>query len=163
MQKHQKNFDELYLRVNLNYPRLSNFMSTKQDELSAFLRYAFNLCFLPALLISGCQSRYHREGESLYKIHCEKCHMADGSGLAKLIPPLDSSKLKLSDPPKLICLIKMGLPVNAQTGQQMPPNSSLNDVEMTNLINFLGSKYDSNTQTVKVQEVKKIMSECQSD
>ncbi len=89
--------------------------------------------------------------------------MEDGSGLGKLIPPLDSSRLTLSDPEKLICLIRNGLPVNLHTGQQMPPNNKLNEVELTNLINFLGAKYAFNPQTVQVPEVKKMLSGCHSD
>jgi len=89
--------------------------------------------------------------------------MEDGSGLGKLIPPLDSSRLTLSDPVKLVCLIRNGLPVNKLTGQQMPANLKLNEVEMTNLVNFLGSKYASNPQTVIVPEVKKMLAGCQTD
>ena len=89
--------------------------------------------------------------------------MQDGSGLARLIPPLDSSRLTLSDPVKLVCLIRNGLPANELTGQKMPANLKLNEVEMTNLVNFLGSKYASNAQTVIVPEVKKMLAGCQTD
>jgi rRNA maturation endonuclease Nob1 len=89
--------------------------------------------------------------------------MEDGSGLVNLIPSLDKSKLTLSNPEKLVCLIRKGLPLNVKTGQKMPSNTVLNDVEMTNLINFLGFKYTSFTQTVQVQEVKKWMANCQMD
>jgi hypothetical protein len=89
--------------------------------------------------------------------------MEDGSGLGKLIPSLDASRLTLSDPGKLICLIRKGLPVNHLTGQQMPANVVLNEVEMTNLINFLGAKYGLNPQTVKVPEVKKMLAGCQTE
>lgn len=89
--------------------------------------------------------------------------MEDGSGLGKLIPHLDSAKLTLSDPVKLVCLIRNGLPVNKLTGQKMPANLKMNEVEMTNLVNFLGSKYASNPQTVIVPEVKKMLAGCQTD
>lgn len=113
--------------------------------------------------LAGCRENPYRQGQDLYIIHCENCHMKDGSGLVKLIPALDASKLTLSDPAKLVCLIRKGLPVNIQTGQQMPPNTILNDVEMTNLINFLGSKYSSNPQTVQVEAVKKLLAACQTE
>ncbi len=122
--------------------------------------------FLMALIIlytMGCQPNRYSQGEVLYKYHCENCHMEDGSGLAKLIPPLDSSRLTLSDPVKLVCLIRNGLPANKLTGQKMPANLKINEVEMTNLVNFLGSKYGSNPQTVIVPEVKKMLAGCQTD
>ena len=115
------------------------------------------------LLIAGCKGNPYRQGETLYRFHCESCHMEDGSGLVNLIPSLDKSKLTLSNPQKLVCLITEGLPLNVKTGQKMPSNTLLNDVEMTNLINFLGFKYSSFTQTVQVQEVKKWMVNCQMD
>ena len=115
------------------------------------------------LFIGGCQPEPYNQGEMLYKYHCENCHMEDGSGLGKLIPHLDSSKLTLSDPAKLVCLIRNGLPVNRLTGQKMPANPKLNDVEMTNLVNFLGSKYAANPQTVIVTDVKKMLAGCQTD
>lgn len=114
-------------------------------------------------VLAGCRENPYRQGQDLYILHCENCHMRDGSGLGKLIPALDASKLTLSDPGKLICLIRKGLPVNKQTGQQMPANTILNDVEMTNLINFLGSKYSSNPQTVQVEAVKKLLGACQTE
>jgi hypothetical protein len=88
--------------------------------------------------------------------------MEDGSGLAKLIPPLDKSRLTLSSPEKLVCLIHNGLPVNQLTGQQMPANTILNEVEMTNLINYLGAKYALKPQTVQAPEVKKMLAGCQT-
>lgn len=121
------------------------------------------LPFFLVLFTGGCQPEPYSQGEVLYKYHCENCHMEDGSGLGKLIPHLDSSKLTLSDPAKLVCLIRNGLPVNKLTGQQMPANRKMNEVEMTNLVNFLGSKYASNPQTVIVPEVKKMLSGCQTD
>lgn len=128
--------------------------------------YRRSLSLLPAIIFlytTGCQPETYSQGEVLYKYHCENCHMVDGSGLGKLIPHLDSSKLTLSDPAKLVCLIHNGLPVNKQTGQQMPANRKLNEVEMTNLVNFLGSKYASNPQTVIVPDVKKMLAGCQTE
>jgi len=88
--------------------------------------------------------------------------MDDGSGLAKLIPPLDSSRLTISEPQKLVCLIRNGMPVNPETGQQMPANLKLNEVELTNLINYLGEKYGFEPQTVQVDQVKKMLAGCHS-
>jgi hypothetical protein len=44
----------------------------------------------------------------------------------------------------------------------MPANTILNEVEMTNLINFLGSKYALKPQTVQAPEVKKMLAGCQT-
>ena len=117
---------------------------------------------LTLLYIAACQPQPYSQGEWLYIYHCENCHMPDGSGLGKLIPSLDASRLTLSDPQKLVCLIHNGLPVNKMTGQQMPANKKLNDVELANLVNYLGAIYASNPQTVQVDQIKKMLDGCQS-
>jgi mono/diheme cytochrome c family protein len=111
----------------------------------------------------GCQENPYSQGQVIYNYYCGNCHMEDGSGLGKLIPSLDSSRLTLSDPQKLVCLILKGLPVNPETGQSMPANTALNEVELTNLINFLGDKYAFTPQAVQVEEVKKMLAGCHSD
>lgn len=132
-------------------------------QIFLILSVNFCLCFCLSLFTSGCYKNPYRQGETLYRYHCGGCHMEDGRGLARLIPALDSSRLTLSRPDKLVCLIRNGKPKNELTGQQMPQNLILNDVEMTNLINFLGSKYASNNQTVQVEEVKKLLANCQTE
>ncbi len=114
-------------------------------------------------MVVSCTSQPYSQGHAIYTAHCEGCHMEDGSGLADLIPPLDSSRLTLSDPSKLVCLIRKGLPFNTFTGQQMPSNTSMTDVELANLINFLGVEYGLNPQTIKVTEIKKMLAACQSE
>jgi cytochrome c551 len=142
-------------------------VSLKTSTLS-ILTSRLSLACIPLVLIvaafqQGCHKETYSQGEILYRIHCENCHMEDGSGLGRLIPPLDSSRLTLSDPEKLICLIRNGKPANPLTGQKMPANAKINEVELTNLVNFLGSRYASNPQTVQVPEVKKMLSGCQTD
>ncbi len=112
---------------------------------------------------SACQPETYRQGEALYKYHCAGCHMDDGSGLARLIPSLDSAMLRYTIASDLICLIRQGLPVDSLTGQKMPPNTMLNGVELANLINFLGLEYHAHAQWVKVTEAEKMYAACQSD
>lgn len=126
-----------------------------------------NLLLMPGLVgylfLMSCQSNPYSQGELIYKFHCENCHMEDGSGLGKLIPAIDSVRLHLTEPGKLVCLIRNGRPINRMTGQEMPANKALNEVELANLINFLGAKYASRAQTVRADEVKKMLATCQSE
>lgn len=89
--------------------------------------------------------------------------MEDGSGLAKLIPSLKSSDLFRSTPECLICLIRHGLVKNQLTGQQMPPNKRLNDVELANLVNYLRQEYASITKAVTTEEVNACLSNCKDE
>jgi len=111
----------------------------------------------------SCQSNPYKQGRTLYAFHCESCHMADGSGLVKLIPGLKSSNLISQSPDSLVCLIRHGLALNPLTGQQMPPNTTLNEVEMANLINYLQVEHANPQKAIKVDEVKSWLTTCQYD
>lgn len=111
----------------------------------------------------SCQTNPYKQGKTLYSFHCESCHMADGSGLVKLIPSLESSTLFSQAPDSLVCLIRHGLALNPATGQQMPPNTTLNEVEMANLINFLQVEHANPQKAVTVDEVKTWLTTCQYD
>ena len=123
----------------------------------------FVILGLLCLFYLACQSNPYSQGEIIYKYNCENCHMEDGSGLGKLIPALDAARLQLSEPVKLVCLICNGRPVNPETGQEMPANKGLNEVELANLINKKKKKYGSRDQTVQAEEVKKMLATCQSE
>lgn len=122
----------------------------------------FCLALLCSFVVS-CDSNPYRQGHELYKINCESCHMEDGSGLAKLIPSLKSSDLFRSSPECLICLIRHGLDKNQLTGQQMPANNRLNDVELANLVNYLRQEYASITKAVTTEEVNACLAICKDE
>lgn len=86
--------------------------------------------------------------------------MADGSGLRRLIPSLEESAIIESSPDSLICLIRNGVAKNPLTGQEMPPNKTLNEVEMTNIVNYLRSFLTHQRQAVKVSEVREMLGRC---
>ncbi|MEO5906390.1 MAG: cytochrome c [Saprospiraceae bacterium] len=121
--------------------------------------YAF-LCLWASF---SCTSNPYKQGRTLYSFHCESCHMEDGSGLVKLIPSLKESILIRNSPDSLVCLIINGLPLNVLTNQQMPPNTSLNEVELANLINFLQVEHADQEVAVKVDDIKTWLTTCQYD
>ena len=128
---------------------------------SAALVSAFALA-LASAFTSACNQNPYQQGQVLYEFHCAGCHSSDGSGLAKLIPALDSATLNLDDPAKLICLIKNGIPMDSLTRQQMPPNKQLSETELTNLLNYLGWVYTSKKQTITISQSQQMYDACQS-
>ena len=50
--------------------------------------------------------------------------------------------------------------MNVSTGQEMPGNAQLNEVELTNLINYLRSLYAIKEEAIKVAEVHNWMATC---
>ena len=112
--------------------------------------------------INACQPEPYRQGHTLYQYHCENCHMEDGSGLSALIPSLQKSSIIRGHPSELVCLIRYGLPKNLSTGQEMPANTVMNDVELTNLINYLRDAYLEKPVAVKVTEVHQWLEDCKT-
>ena len=86
--------------------------------------------------------------------------MEDGSGLKRLIPSLENSSLIESSPDSLICLIRNGIAKNPLTGQEMPPNKTLNEVEMTNIVNYLRSFLTNQRAAIKVSDVREMLGKC---
>lgn len=86
--------------------------------------------------------------------------MEDGSGLSALIPSLQKSSIIRGHPSKLVCLIRLGLPKNLSTGQEMPANTVLNEVELTNLINYLRYIHLEKSEVVKVAEIHQWLADC---
>lgn len=111
-------------------------------------------------LIVTCNRNPYKQGKELYGIHCEQCHMADGSGLVRLIPDLSNSELITGKPDALICLIRKGISLNPETQQEMPPNPSLNEVELANLTNYLRTIYTDTEEAIKVTDVTLWLKTC---
>lgn len=116
--------------------------------------------FLILTILSACQPDPYRQGRVLYEVHCENCHMEDGKGLFDLIPSLVTSEYLTEKPLDAVCLIRKGLPRNIETRQQMPGNKALNDVEITNLINYLRSLAGMKDEAIKVMDVSKALGQC---
>jgi mono/diheme cytochrome c family protein len=111
-------------------------------------------------VLTACSTNPYKQGQVLYEFHCGGCHMDDGSGLEKLIPPLDTQSVYFEDPGKLVCLVLEGLPPNEHTRQQMPPNKELSETEMTNLVNYLGFRFRGRDQWVKFNEIEVLQASC---
>ncbi|TVP50649.1 MAG: cytochrome c [Mongoliibacter sp.] len=101
--------------------------------------------------------QYAIEGKVLYESYCANCHQKDGTGLGKLIPPLNPSDYMKEDIGRTAHIIKYGqkgeIMVNGVVYDQvMPSNPRLTNMEiaqiMTYIYNIWGNKeglIDANT------------------
>lgn len=124
-----------------------------------------------SILFFGCQSaeeikrnQYFVEGNELYKTHCANCHQIDGAGLEGLYPPISSAFLDKSKM-KVICLIQNGindsLVVNGKKyTQAMPPNKTLEKLEIAEITTFLYNKWGNETVITNIKEVEKVLEGC---
>ncbi len=109
--------------------------------------------------------QYKVQGEILYAQHCGNCHQADGTGLGKLIPPLTQIADMASRKEQLACIIKNGMEgpvvVNGQTyNGKMPPALHLTNLEIAEILTFVGNSWNNSVGIVKSGEVEDYLSAC---
>lgn len=111
--------------------------------------------------------QYAIQGQQLYLQYCSNCHQEDGSGLARLIPPLKKADYMLTDIDRTIRLIKFGIKGEIRVNgivynQPMPGYQHLTAIEIaqisTYIYNVWGNK-EGIIETVRVNNALKKTSE----
>ena len=118
-----------------------------------------------ALLLCHCQPNPYRDGERVYKTQCANCHMDSGAGLGGLIPTLVQSDYLTQHRAQLPCILRYGLhgtiTVNGKTfAEQMPPNPTLLDVDIANILNYVNHAWGNNNPPYSLEEVKQGLEKC---
>lgn len=94
-------------------------------------------------LLFSCDAPHpYQQGEILYVNFCSNCHMTDGSGLQNLIPPLNNKEYLKGKNDIIACAIVKGVKGEIQIAgktynTEMEPIMALNDIEITNVINYI--------------------------
>lgn len=128
-------------------------------------KWILGVTFLLAL--AGCKNNPYGKGMVLYRTHCADCHGLDGLGLEALIPPLRKSDYLMSHQEQLACMLQNGLKdtitVNGKIYdfQKMPPNKRLDDISITNIINFINNAWGNKKEYVQIKEVRQALKKCQ--
>ena len=118
------------------------------------------------LAFFACQRDPNREGQRLYAVHCANCHGEEGVGLGALIPPLVQSDYMTMHRQQLPCIIKYGLAdtitVNGKVyaGEPMPSNGALSEIQIANILNFIGSKWENKIENFSIEEVRTTLKAC---
>ncbi len=112
--------------------------------------------------------QYLSEGKRLYGLYCANCHQPDGSGLARLYPPLKNSDYMLLNRDKVICGMRYGqqgeIVVNGVVfNQPMPANLSITDLELAEIATYIYTVFGDTVQIVTINEVRLIMESCSQD
>jgi mono/diheme cytochrome c family protein len=100
-------------------------------------------------------------GEEIYTTLCIACHMADGTGVAGVFPPLTQSDY-LSDAEASIRAVKYGLQgevtVNGETYNNIMTPLGLDDQEVADVMNYIlnswGNEAEAMITEAQVAEVE---------
>jgi len=118
-----------------------------------------------AILLSACSEedinyqRYYSDGSQLYKVHCENCHMKDGSGLVNIIPPLTDTTFLSKHRDKLACYIAYGLSDtitvnNIEYSGVMPAETHLAAIDIAKVLTYITNSFGNKQGIYDVTEVQ---------
>ncbi|MEO9964391.1 MAG: cytochrome c [Reichenbachiella sp.] len=106
------------------------------------------------------------QGLQLYQTHCLNCHQKDGTGLGKLIPPLNTNFVT-QQKDLIICGIKNGLEgeilVNgiAYDGI-MPGNPRLTPLEIAEIMTYISNSWGNQVGIISITEVEEGLAKCRN-
>ncbi len=121
--------------------------------------------FSVSLFWFACQETPYMEGKRIYEAYCGNCHMEDGQGLKSLCPPLARSDYLANNQALIPCIITNGLSGSIQVNgkeydQPMAGITTLTNVQITNVINYINNSWGNNAGHTKLQEVEKALEQC---
>ncbi|MFM8489460.1 MAG: c-type cytochrome [Bacteroidota bacterium] len=118
------------------------------------------------LALARCMGT-HESGQRIYATYCANCHLDDGKGLGALIPPLANSDYMQANRAQLPLIVHYGLQdtivVNGVTyAEKMAGMPGLNEIQVTNLLNYIGQSWGNDIEPFTFDEVKKTLDEAAS-
>lgn len=104
-------------------------------------------------------------GKKLYELHCQTCHMADGEGLGKLVPPLAGADYVLQGGAELACIIRYGqkgpIIVNGEEyNRPMPGFQDLPAVEVRSILLYIRSAWGNAAKDIPFESVREALNRC---
>lgn len=111
---------------------------------------------------SGEESKMDLGGK-LYKVHCQVCHQATGTGLGLAFPPLDGSEWVNGDPENIAAIVIHGLDgeieVMGQTfnGSMPPFHDQFSPDEIAAIATYIRASWSNDAPEVDVEVVEKVI------
>lgn len=123
------------------------------------------LAFLLMLIYACGDGNPYTQGQILYENKCASCHMDDGSGLEKVIPPLANSDYLNKNWENLACLVRQGIEgpiiVNGiEYNQAMAAIPELSATEIANIYNYINYAWNDKTKIMQVLDTRKKIKDC---
>jgi mono/diheme cytochrome c family protein len=103
-------------------------------------------------------------GKVGYKANCANCHGENGEGIKSLVPPLNHSDFAAKNLDSIPCWLKGGLnrpiTVDGKTYDQPMYPSTLDEVQISNIINFMNGEFFNLDKNVTPQWVGERLRAC---
>ena len=101
----------------------------------------------------------YEAGKKVYNQNCLSCHMADGSGVPGLNPPLIKTQWVLGDKKKLINIVLKGFndPITIDGedyANPMPAQAYLTDQQIADVLTYVRNSFGNKATPVTAAEVK---------
>lgn len=127
-------------------------------------RLSIILLMYGVILLTNCAGNTYSQGERLYKAHCANCHMDDGKGLAKLIPPLVNSSYLKDNQEIIPCILRHGqtgeIIVNGVVFNQEMPGQKYTEIQINNMINYINSAWGNDYPPVTITQTNSRLRDC---
>jgi len=112
--------------------------------------------------------QYYNNGKKLYLNNCSNCHQEDGTGLARLYPPLSESDYFKADPGRTVCIIRHGqqgeIDVNGISfNQPMPANPGLTGLELAELMTYLYGTWGDEPTLFTIEDISGLSGKCDQE
>ncbi|MCG6187761.1 c-type cytochrome [Maribellus maritimus] len=100
-------------------------------------------------------------GKKVYDSVCLVCHMADGSGVPGMHPPIYESDFVNSDPEQLIKIILEGMSGKVEVKGEiynsiMPPQAHLSNQQIADVLSYVRSSFGNNSGPILPEDVQKL-------
>jgi mono/diheme cytochrome c family protein len=100
-------------------------------------------------------------GKKVYEAACLACHMADGSGVPGMHPPLIESDFVNGDKEALIQIVLKGMSGKVEIKGEvynglMPPQAHLSDNEIAAVLTYVRGAFGNKSGEITPQEVQKV-------
>jgi mono/diheme cytochrome c family protein len=109
--------------------------------------------------------QYMVQGKKLFEEHCGNCHQDDGSGLARLYPPLRSSDYLAEDKNRTLCIIRFGqkgeiFVNNVSFNMEMPVNPQLTNLDYAEISTYVISVFTKKSVLIQPEEIERLSVTC---
>lgn len=127
----------------------------------------FRLIYFAFLLglifkFGACKEDRFYEGELVFNAYCAPCHMNDGSGLKGIYPALGNKESLILKSNNIACLIRNGYKTDNQLGAAMPPQKKLSEVQISNIVNYVRTKFYKN-EAIDIKQIRSQLQDCKQD